>query len=266
MEFESWSRQRTLDSHFAQARAAGMQSFMITWEPWTPVDGSLSVEQQAAVQPGLANTAIASGGKDAYIHSFAHSVAAAGLTVYIRYAHEMNGNWYPWTRDPTAYIAAWRHIVTIFRDEKATNAKFVFSVNPDLYDDDATFSAATLSYWPGGDYVDYVGSTMINFGGTKQYNVARFADRIKLLHTKYDKPAILTEVNTAAVGRVAWLTDLRSWLAQDHDWLKGAVLSQGASRAKESLGNAVGNVNWDITTDPQTRPVVKSIIEDIRQS
>jgi hypothetical protein len=266
MEFESWNRNRTLDSHFVQARADGLQSFMITWEPWVPVDSSLPVEQQAAVQPGYTNTDIAGGALDSYVRGFARSVASAGLTVYIRYAHEMNGNWYPWTHDPTAYIAAWRHIVSVFRQEHATNAKFVYSVNPDLYDPDATFTEATKAYWPGAEYVDFVGSTMINFGGTKQYNVARFADRITLLHTLYSKPAILTEVNTAAQGRVAWLTDLRSWLAQDSSWLKGAVLSQGTSRAKASLGNAVGNLNWDIATDPQTRPVVKAIIEDIRNA
>src|SRR5262249_41649722 len=94
MEFEAWNRNRRLDSHFEQARADGLQSFMITWEPWVPVDSSLPVEQQSAIQPEYANSAIADGKLDAYIHGFARSVAAAGLTVYIRYAHEMNGNWY----------------------------------------------------------------------------------------------------------------------------------------------------------------------------
>ena len=34
---------------------------------------------------------------------FARSLARFPGTVYLRYAHEMNGYWYPWSRDPAAY-------------------------------------------------------------------------------------------------------------------------------------------------------------------
>lgn len=266
MEFEAWSHNRTLDTHFAEAVQEGVQSFMVTWEPWSPVDSSKGTAAEAALQPAYSNQAIASGKQDAYIHEFAKSVAATPLTVYVRFAHEMNGDWYPWARDPAQYIAAWRHIVTIFRQENASNAKFVFSVNPQMYQKDDVFTRSAQAFWPGNDYVDYLGSSMINFGGTMQYDVADYADRVRLMHSTFKKPVLLTEVNTAADGRVAWLTDLRSWLAQDSAWLKGAVLSQGQSRGKVSLGDKVGDVDWDVTTDAATRPVIKSIIDDIRKS
>ncbi len=266
MEFESWNRARTLDAHFAQAHAAGLQSFMVTWEPWSPVDTSATGAAQAAVQPAYSNDAIAAGRQDSYIHAFARSVAAAPLTVHIRFGHEMNGTWYPWTHDPARYIAAWRHIVDIFRQDGAQNARFVFSLNPQMYQTDGVFTAAARSYWPGAGYVDDLGSSMINFGGSMQHSVASFADRIRLMHATFGKPLLLTEVNTAAENRVAWLTDLRSWLSSDAGWLKGVVLSQGQSRGKVSLGDEVGTVDWDVTTDARARPVVRAIIADIRRS
>lgn len=32
---------------------------------------------------------------------------AEGITVWLRYAHEMNGDWYAWGQQPQAFIASW---------------------------------------------------------------------------------------------------------------------------------------------------------------
>jgi glycosyl hydrolase family 26 len=264
MEFEAWSHDRTLDTHFAAARAEHLQSFMVTWEPWVPVDPALGTAAQVKPQPAFSNASIAAGRQDAYVHAFARSVAAAGLIVYLRFAHEMNGNWYPWSLDPAHYIAAWRHVVDIFRAEHATNARFVFSVNPQLFTTDAQFTAQVRRYWPGASYVDYLGSSMINFGGSRHNDVARYADRIRLVHRLFGEQLLLTEVNSAAEDRVTWFTDLRSWLNQDEQWIKGVVLSQAGSRGKVSFGDQAGTMDWDVTTDGATRPIIRGMIDDIR--
>ena len=44
--------------------------------------------------------------------------------VVLRFAHEMNGHWYPWgahRTDPADFVAAWRHIHDVFRTVGATN-------------------------------------------------------------------------------------------------------------------------------------------------
>ena len=205
MEFEAWSRQRTLDDRFATARSQGVTAYMVTWEPWAPVPAALGREAQYAVQPAYSNAAIAAGAWDAYIRSFARSVRDSGLTVYVRYAHEMNGNWYPWSHDMTAFRSAWRHVVDLFRAEGATNARFVWSINPNLYQDQATVIAHAWHYWPGSAYVDVVGATMIDFGGVKDYPVARFVDRFRAMHSAFGKRLFITEFQTDYDGRLAWL-------------------------------------------------------------
>jgi hypothetical protein len=263
MEFEQWHRDRTLETHFAQTRRLGLSSFMVTWEPWAPVPPYLGSEARYAAQPRYRNAAIAGGDLDDYIHDFAASVAGSGLTVYIRHAHEMNGDWYPWSRDPDSYVRAWRRIVDIFRAEGATNARFVFSLNPSLYLEPADWLEIAERYWPGAGYVDLLGSTMISFGGTKDYTVAEFAQRLEFMHEAFGKDLIISEVNTAAEGRVEWLADLRTWLATDAPWVAGVVLSQGESRGQVLLGDEVGDLSWNVTTDPETQPVVRGMIEDL---
>jgi len=177
---------------FTEAKGDGYSSYMITWEPWKPVPAKLGIVAQGAFQPSYSNVAIANGEQDTYITRFAQSVADSGIdTVYIRYAHEVNGTWYPWSRDGKAFVKAWQRIVTIFRSVGATNAKFVYSTNPNLYQDDVLWAERFWKYWPGDDYVDYVGSTMINFGSapcmqipcsgaTKGYSVELFQQRITM--------------------------------------------------------------------------------------
>ena len=262
MEFEQWSRDRTIDAHFKMARDQGLRSFVVSWEPWKSVPAELGKEAQYADQPAYNNASIAAGNLDDYIRTFARSVARSGLTVYMRYAHEMNGDWYPWSQDPAKYAEAWRHVHDIFREEGATNAKWVYSLNPTPYEGETSWAENMQKYWPGPEYVDYVGTTMINFGGVKEKSVEEFADRVRLMHTVFKKDLLIMELNSAAEGRVKWFTDLRTWLATEATWIRGVVLSQATSRAKIQLGGKVGDLSWNVMTDSATKPVVKAMIED----
>jgi hypothetical protein len=264
MEFEAFSRRRTIETHFAEARRQGLRSFMVTWEPWVSVSASLGKAAQHKYQPEYANPAVATGKWDDYLRAFARSVAECGLVVYIRYAHEMNGDWYPWSREPRDYVAAWQRMVNIFREEGAGNAKFVYSMNPSVWLSEAEFERPVRDYWPGDNYVDFLGSTVINFGGQKSYEVAEFATRLDLMRSYFGKNMLITELNTAADGRVKWMTDLRTWLAEA-TWVKGVVLSQGASRGQAQLGEKVGDLSWDVVSDRDTQPVIKAIINDFNR-
>jgi len=263
MEFEAWSRDRTIENHFTEVRRQGVRTFMLTWEPWQTVSAAKGKTAQHKLQPEFSNAAIAAGEKDDYLRAWAESIAKSGLKVYVRYAHEMNGDWYPWSRDPAKYIAAWRRMVDIFREAGADNARFVFSYNPSVFEPLAGWETNLRRYWPGDDYVDLLGSTMINFGGKKAYTVSEFVARFEKAREMFDKKLIITELNTAAEDRVKWLVDLRTWLdTTGADWVEGIVISQAESRGAAQLGNKVGNLSWNVATDPETQPVIRGIIKD----
>jgi hypothetical protein len=177
----------------------------------------------------------------------------------------MTGNWYPWFHDPAVYVQAWRHVVDQFRSVGATNAKFIFAPSENLYQKgDADFMTLAQQYWPGPDHVDYIGTTMVNAGGQKTYSVEQFLPRLTMMRAAFGKDGFLAEVNSASTGRVKFFSDLRTWLATaDADWIKGVVLSQLPSRTQAVNGDTVGNLSWQVTDDPDTKPVIRAMVKDI---
>jgi beta-mannanase len=98
---------------------------MLTWEPWiTDKEGTLN--------------AIISGKHDDYMLNFLKAAKEIGQPIFLRFAHEMNGDWYPWSgvsnndegKGPELYIKAWKHLhALIYNNVKATNIKLVWCVN-----------------------------------------------------------------------------------------------------------------------------------------
>jgi mannan endo-1,4-beta-mannosidase len=260
-KFEAFARRRTVDSFLRQVERDGVSDVMVTWEPWKPVPAALGGALQAQRQPGYANADIAAGSQDRYIARFARSLATFRGTVYLRYAHEMNGFWYPWSAGPRAYVKAWRRIVRIVRKQGARNVRFVWSTNANLYESARVWLHNARRYWPGSRYVDAVGSTMINFGGDKQYSVARFEPRLAILRRVFRKPVFLTEVNTDHRTRLSWLRGLRR-LVHTHRWIRAVAWSQLPSRGKAHRGALAGDVNWNVANDRAAAAQLRAVARD----
>jgi hypothetical protein len=116
---------------------------MITWVPENWDSGSSQTPYT------LAN--IAAGADDSIINSWAQQLRGYGKTIFIRFAHEMNGTWYPWGGQPQNFIAAWRHIHNIFMADGATNVKWIWCPNTEW-----NAASAFDPYYPGDSYVDWV--------------------------------------------------------------------------------------------------------------
>jgi mannan endo-1,4-beta-mannosidase len=259
-KFEAFSRNRTLDEWAAESRRRGITRMLVSWEPWEPVPAALGPRAQAQAQAGYRNLDIARGAQDAYIERVARSLAAFPGTVYLRYAHEMNGYWYPWSYDARGYRRAWRRIVRLFAAAGADNVRFVWSVNANLYEPADAWMRNLRLYWPGRRYVDYVGTTMIDFGGSKDYPVRRFEPRLRALRRRFGKPLVLTETNTEWDGRVRWLRDLRRML-RTTPWVHAVMWSQLPSRGSAHRSDD-GHVDWDVQRDPAAAAALRRIIED----
>jgi len=118
---------------------------LVTWEPWGARGKIYKLLD------------IAKGQYDGYVRRSALSAAKWGKPIFVRFAHEMNGTWYPWGQGrhkstPRLYVAAWRHVVKVFREAGATNVKWVWSPNQNL---SGRFPFAR--YYPGDKWVDWVG-------------------------------------------------------------------------------------------------------------
>lgn len=101
--------------------------------------------------------AIASGRYDSYLSSYAVAVRSYQHPVILGFGHEMNGSWYSWGyrhTSPAVFVAAWRHIVTLFRGLGARNVTWMWTVN-------VVHTGGSIArpapWWPGSKYVTWVG-------------------------------------------------------------------------------------------------------------
>jgi hypothetical protein len=103
-------------------------------------------------------SAIASGKYDGYLSEYAVAVHNYRHPVVLSFGHEMNGNWYSWGyqhTNPKVFVAAWRHIVKVFRALGARNVTWLWTVN--IIDARQGRIPAPGPWWPGSSYVDWVG-------------------------------------------------------------------------------------------------------------
>jgi hypothetical protein len=131
---------------------------VLTWEPKFRGYGNLD-----PVQPRLSN--ILSGQYDGYFNSFAESMKRFTDTIIIRLMHEFEGDWYSWgitnnNQDPAQYVAAYRHIVDIFRAKGVTKVKWMWCVNSDYFPY-RSYNWVVPAY-PGDNYVDIVATDIYN--------------------------------------------------------------------------------------------------------
>jgi len=107
----------------------------------------------------VSTAAIASSQYDAYLSSYAEAVRAYNHPVILSFGHEMNGSWSKWGythQSPADFVAAWRHIVTIFRDLGARNVTWLWTVN--IINDGRNAKIDGVGpWWPGSSYVTWVG-------------------------------------------------------------------------------------------------------------
>ncbi|HEX2027909.1 MAG TPA: cell wall-binding repeat-containing protein [Nitriliruptorales bacterium] len=190
---------------------------LVTWEPW-----------------GTDLQSIASGAHDALIRQRAREVAAFGADVMLRLAHEMNGDWYPWSGDrngggttgPQRYVAAWRRVHDLFEAEGATNAVWVWA--PNHVDVPQEPWNQWTSYYPGDAHVDWVGIDAYNWGRSQPWSSwTALADLIAPLYGDYAarKPLMVSETSSTEVGgdKAAWIAQARSDLKQRFPSVAGLV-------------------------------------------
>ena len=178
-------------NEIANLRTTG-QTPMVTWEPY---------RQRLA--------AIASGAYDSYLRDSAEVARGWGRPLMIRFAHEMNAGWYPWGRGSNSaatYVAAWRHVVSVFRAQGADNVKWVFSPN---VEEGGKYPIAPR--FPGDSYVDYVALDGYNWGSASGNSWASLADvfssSYRTITRISSRPVMIAETSSAEAGgsKASWI-------------------------------------------------------------
>jgi len=194
---------------------------------------------------GISIAAIAAGGYDSYLRTFAEAVRAYHRPVILSFGHEMNGNWYSWGythTSPVTFVAAWRHVVTLFRRLGAQNVTWMWTVNS-IHQ--PTGVPAPNPWWPGSSFVTWVGIDGYYTTSSSVF-ASVFGPTVADVRTLTRKPILIAETAAApAAIQPAKISDLFAgihlygllgfvWFDADHttDWrLRGAAAFAAFRRA-----------------------------------
>lgn len=190
--YQSFYWDATFNTALAKQINAAGYTPMITWEPWNP-NGNPN-------QPEYSLANLNAGKFDTLIKGWAMSIKALGFPVLLRFAHEMNGDWYPWGQNvngntPQQYIDAWNRVRLLFSAAGATNVTWVWSPNVDF----------PMNEWPGADKVDMIAVDGYNWDTSSPEQV--FGATLNLLKP-FGKPIYIGETGTPEnSGKAKWITE-----------------------------------------------------------
>lgn len=233
---------------------------VITWEPWL-------ADFSNAQHPGIplrdardshGLKAVASGTYDFYIDEWANEAERFGNPIMVRLGHEMNDPYrYPWgpqNNTNLEYIAAWRHVVTRFRQAGATNVIWIWSPH------------VAYKYWetyyPGGEFVDWVATGALNFGPIAQWSqwwtfAEIFGQKYPML-ASFRKPVMVAEFGSLAVGgnRAQWYRDALVNMPRRYPAVKSVLFFN----VKDDQTVTYQKVDWTFSGDSATVRAVRTAV------
>ncbi|BBY18150.1 glycoside hydrolase family 26 protein [Mycolicibacterium litorale] len=233
------------------AKVAAMgAAAVITWEPWL-------WRTDATGADAVTLAGIAAGRHDDHLSAWAEAFALTATPVQLRFAHEFNGDWYPWSpahgTTPEQYVAAWRHAQDLFRRAGATEVGWVWSLDAAAHPD-----IPLRDWYPGDDYVDVVGIDGYNWGTTQGWSrwtppVDIFEPAATEVRALTDRPIMIAEVGCAEAGgaKADWIAAFVRWVAAQPD-IDTAIWFE---HDKET--------DWRITSTPAATAAMAAALQEV---
>jgi hypothetical protein len=196
---------------------------------------------------GVTTRDIVSGVFDGYITQYARDVKKYGKPLFVRLiCGEFNGSWWQCCSPKanpklttTDFVSAWRRVVDIFRQEGVTNVAWIwtpvaFPPPPADWGQDPNWQA----YYPGDDYVDWVGGDMNDWG------LPHWLDPLYQFGIDHGKPFFLAEFAIRHQGTTLTHAQQVQWLEAMFDYIESHPQIKAISyfNYKNNPDNTLGTV------------------------
>lgn len=223
-------RQPNLVSYYS----AWQEPFQVSFATTAARHGAIPLVQINPVGVDLAT--IASGYYDSYLSAYAAAVRSYHRPVILSFGHEMNGHWYSWGHghtSPAVFVAAWRHIVGLFRMRGASNVIWLWTIN--VINKRHNSIPDPGPWWPGGSYVTWVGIDGYYHEASWKF-ASLFGPTIAVVRGLTRDPILISETGAAPdAGQPAKIADLFAGV-----------------RTYDLLGflwfNCIGNQDWRLNS------------------
>jgi Glycosyl hydrolase family 26 len=170
---------------------------------------------------------------DPPLRAYAREAAATQIPLMIEFGTEANGNWFPWSGacngGPANFRDAYRHIVTLFRNEGARNVTWVLHL-------DAS-AGSIAAYYPGSRYVDWV--------GLSAYGAQMPGDPWTSFSSVFDQAYRV--LAAAAPGKPIALLEFGAIVEQGQDkaaWIADALHAIASGRYPRLKAESYWHSNW----------------------
>jgi hypothetical protein len=201
---------------------------------------------------------ILDGSSDDLIARAARNLRALGRPTLLRWAWEMNGDWYDWGganngQSPANFVKCWQRLHGIFADQGAHNVSWVWSVNWNSRPDAGWNRYA--GYYPGDKYVDWVGSDGYNLH--RELPDTLFAPLYDEFAAR--KPIMISEVGSFDRGgstKADWIGLFADWVARHP--------AVGAVAWFDTDTHPSYDESWRVDSDPASLAAYKAMALDPR--
>ena len=274
--YEQWSNGpfgRDQQKILRQMDAWGLIPVM-AWEPFDPKGNRID-------QPDYQLANIVDGDFDAYIDGWADGLASYGRPIFLSFAHEMNGNWTPWGIGVNGnqlgdFGAAWRHVHSRFSLAGADNVRWLWVPNEEY----AEVPSPASAFYPGDEYVDWLGMNGFNWGAAIQWKVCDcsgiwrsyeeiFGGTYDSLRAVADKPIMILETASTEVGgdKATWISD--AFLTQLPTRFPGIravtwfnAYTTGYETTPDGEVIPTNDVDWPLTSSPAALEAFRQAVTD----
>lgn len=255
----------------AYEKAAGREvSIAVLSDEWMldrkfPTDNALAIRTEGKVpyvrlmmrssltlyekEPHYALRNIAGGKFDTDLRLWAREAKSFGSPVFVEFGTEVNQWQYPWNgywngneKGPELFIEAYKRVVSVMRDEGASNIIWVFHFNAESLPDEEWNQP--LSYYPGEDYVDVVA---ISFFGTRKPFETGKGTFEENMNRVYDQSVrdIIKKPIFLILG-----TDVNNRFFDPSVWIQEAIMTTGSERWPGVSGLIWWNAAWKHDANP----------------
>jgi beta-mannanase len=212
--YRAWNDCRIeMDRPWLDRLRGACRDILLTWEPWRlPADPKHPWDQ-----PRFSYESLLSGHFDRYILDFAGQLSGFRQTIYLRFMHEMNGNWYPWggcvnRNHPEHYVSVWQHVHHLVNQCTSADLQWVWSPYAASFPD--TPDNAIRRYFPGREVVDWMALDGYNWGldapasGWQDFGQL-FQQAYETTAVLCDRPMMIAETGCTERGgdKAGWITD-----------------------------------------------------------
>ena len=214
-----------IDSYVSVTREGGHVP-MVTWLPYLGT---------AERTPADIGARIAAGEYDEYVDPWAARLAdwlkaKDDRRLYFRPLPEMNGDWLPWSavgpnESPATFVEAWRHLHDRFSAAGVPSDRIQWVWNPNVRE---VGGVRTDAYYPGDEYVDWIGIDGYNFGSSREWSEWTapeevFDPMVSRMRTLADKPIGLPEFGSSSLRNGAYRPEAKSrWISDVFDYIERA--------------------------------------------